>query len=85
MDLRWPKVARRSSVGLVSNIFHWFHIILVLHAYWGYFYVYLNDVSQRLYFWAYRVKVAVELVRPSGLLFKLEPSNLVQLRTKQTD
>ena len=37
---------------ILSIIFQWFHIILVLHAYWGYFYEYFNYVPQRLYFWA---------------------------------
>ena len=53
---------------LFSNIFHWFHIILVLHAYWGYFYVYFNDVTKGSICGS-GVKVAAELVRLPGLLF----------------
>ena len=34
------------SLVIFSNIFHWFHIILALHAYLGYFYVHFNDVPQ---------------------------------------
>ena len=46
------------SLVIFSNIFHWFHIILVLHACWG---VYLG-VFQCVF------PVAAELVRPSGHL-----------------
>ena len=29
---------------MLPNIFQWFHIVLILYAYWGYFYVYFNYV-----------------------------------------
>ena len=55
----------RSSV-TVSNIFHWFHITLLFHAYWGYF-MCIQWCAQNALFLG--LEVAAEPVRPAGLLF----------------
>ena len=52
----------RSSV-IFSNIFRWFHIILVLHAYWG-----TSMMCPKGCISGTRVKVAAELVRAWGFL-----------------
>ena len=63
-----PKIDHISGFQAFSQLFHWFHIILVLHAYWGTV-MCISMIYPKGFISGPRVKVAAELVMSPGFLF----------------